>query len=121
MGDVHGCEFYPEDLQTSSIRSDKQARGLGMLCTERAHRESTFLGNWAEEESGHRSITKGLKTLPITQPAKILWKGAPPACLTKIQQKRTRLQIPAQSPTFKGVPLYRGKNGNSLRISSSLG
>ena len=23
--------------------------------------------------------------------------------------------------TFKDVPLYRGKNGNSLRISSSLG
>jgi hypothetical protein len=43
MGDVHGFEFYPEDLQTSSIRSDKQARGLErVLCTERAHREPTF-------------------------------------------------------------------------------
>jgi hypothetical protein len=38
-----------------------------------------------------------LKTLPITQAAKILWKGAPPAHLTRIQQKRTCLQIPAQS------------------------
>src|SRR5580700_8654226 len=89
-----------------SVRTNKLAV-WGMLCTERAHRESTFLGNWAEEESGHRSITKGLKTLPITQPAKILWKGAPPACLTKIQQKRTCLQIPAQSRiSFHSVLLF---------------
>ena len=99
MGDVHGSEFDPKDLQTSSIHSDKQVHGLGkVFCTERAHREPTFLGNWAEEETQHRSITKGLKTLPITQTATILWKGAPPAYLTKIQQKRACLQIPAQSP-----------------------
>jgi len=98
MGDVHGSEFDPKDLQTSSIHSDKQVHGLGkVFCTERAHREPTFLGNWAEEETQHRSITKGLKTLPITQTATILWKGAPPAYLTKIQQKRACLQIPAQS------------------------
>jgi len=102
MGDVHGSEFDPKDLQTSSIHSDKQVHGLGkVFCTERAHREPTFLGNWAEEETQHRSITKGLKTLPITQTATILWKGAPPAYLTKIQQKRACLQIPAESLHYK--------------------
>jgi hypothetical protein len=46
MGDVHGSEFDAEDLQTSSIHSDKQAPGLGkVFCTERVHREPTSLGN----------------------------------------------------------------------------
>jgi hypothetical protein len=43
MGDVHRCELYPEDLQTSSIPSDKQARGLGEAVVYRASTaEPTF-------------------------------------------------------------------------------
>jgi hypothetical protein len=59
MGDVRGSEFDAEDLQTSSIHSDKQVPGLEkVFCTERAYREPAFIGNWAEEETEHRSIKR---------------------------------------------------------------
>jgi hypothetical protein len=83
---------------------DKQARGLGKLfCAGRAPL-ATLLGNYAQKEivasSDMKSITKGLKTLPIAQVDKLRSMGGPPACLTEIQQKRTCLQIPAQSQIF---------------------
>ncbi len=41
-GMFHRCDLLPEDLQTSAIPADKEARGLGKLsCTGRAPHEPT--------------------------------------------------------------------------------
>jgi hypothetical protein len=50
-----------------------------------------------------KSITKGLKTLPRTRVDKIRGEGGPASLPTKIQQKRTCLQIPAQSRISQGA------------------
>jgi len=83
-------------LQTSAIPSDKPARGLGKLfCTGRAPHEATLLGNCAQQEItaslGMKSITKGLKTLPITQVDKVRWREWPDGPILQKSSKTARV------------------------------
>jgi hypothetical protein len=95
-----------EDLQISWIPSDKPARGLGKLfCTERAPL-ANLLGNTQQEETtaswgGGEKYHKRLENIGDNAGGQctVAWV-TPPTCMTKIQQKRTCLQIPAQSHLF---------------------
>ncbi len=81
IGDVHRCDLYLADLQTSSIFRTKKARGLGkLLCTGRVPL-TDFLSIGQQKEIAPsldtKSIRKGLKPLPITQVDKVRWHGWP--------------------------------------------
>ena len=59
MGDVHRYDLLQEDLQTSAIPSDKEARGLRKLfCTRAIRLRTDLLGNCAERNRGKFGVEK---------------------------------------------------------------
>src|SRR6266550_8598985 len=109
MGDVCRCDLLPEDLQTSTIPADKEARGLRKLsCTRRAPMNRPLRELCAERNRGkfgHEKYHKRLENIIDNAGGQgtMAWV-APPPSLTEIQEKRTSLQIPAQSPKKNPLP-----------------